>query len=187
MEGLRLSLIYGECENFKGLDLGIINNTRADFAGIALGGANLSGGKLRGGQLGLVNVNNNGLSDWDSLSIGAQLGLVNYADSFCGLQDALFLSVTSEVLTGWQSAFVNMAGAVYGCQCGLLNVAEDLHGAQCGFYAFICVNYAAKVRGCQLGIANIAGCVDSGVQIGLVNINTGNGWAPVLPIINGGF
>ena len=72
VKGVRLSLIYGECENFKGLDLGIINNTRADFTGIALGGANLAGGKLRGVQLGLVNWDGNEASDWSARSIGSR-------------------------------------------------------------------------------------------------------------------
>ena len=29
--GLRLSLIYGECQDFTGLDIGVIDNTRKDF------------------------------------------------------------------------------------------------------------------------------------------------------------
>ena len=32
---------------------------------------------------------------------------------------------------------------------------------------------------------NFVNRVDGVLQIGLLNINTGNGWLPVLPIVNG--
>ena len=172
VEGLRLSLIYGQCANLTGLDIGIVNNTRSDFAGVALGGANIAGGKMRGGQIGLVNVNKNAISDWGSRSIGAQIGLVNYANSFCGVQDGV-VNVSSKDFSGLQSSFLNTTGS--------------LQGAQLGFYVIFAVNVADRVTGCQIGLVNYAGYVDSGLQIGLVNINKGNGWAPVLPIVNGGF
>lgn len=188
VEGIRLSLIYGECASLTGADIGIINNTKGEFAGLALGGGNIAGGRLHGAQLGLVNVNNNDTSAWDSISIGVQCGLVNYADSFCGLQDGLLVSVVSDTIIGAQGGCVNVAEGVYGCQIGFLNVATDVHGAQLGFYGFLCVNFADKVStGCQLGLVNVAGSVESGIQVGIINVNTGNGWAPVLPIVNGGF
>ena len=52
--GLRLSFIYGECQKFTGLDIGIADYTRKDFTGIAIGGANFAGGQLYGGQIGEV-------------------------------------------------------------------------------------------------------------------------------------
>ena len=44
-----------------------------------------------------------------------------------------------------------------------------------------------SVSGCQIGIVNYAGRMDSGAQIGLVNIIAHGGFSPVLPIVNGGF
>ena len=41
--GLRLSLIYGECQEFTGLDIGVIGNARKDFTGLAVGGLNFAG------------------------------------------------------------------------------------------------------------------------------------------------
>ena len=188
VKGLKLSLIYGECASLKGVDIGIINNTKGDFSGIAIGGANVSGGRMLGGQIGLLNIDNNAKSDWESMSIGVQGGLVNYAGPFCGLQDGIFASVVSGDITGGQIACVNVADGVYGCQLGFLNIATDVHGVQMGLYGFLGVNFADKVSsGCQLGLLNVAGSVNSGIQVGLINVNTGNGWFPVLPIINGGF
>ena len=46
--GLRLSLIYGECQDFTGLDIGVIDNTRKDFTGLAIGGINCVGDRLYG-------------------------------------------------------------------------------------------------------------------------------------------
>ena len=57
--GLRLSLIYGECESFAGLDIGVINTTRMDFTGLALGGIICVGDRFYGAQVGLVNWNGN--------------------------------------------------------------------------------------------------------------------------------
>jgi predicted transcriptional regulator with HTH domain len=50
------------------------------------------------------------------------------------------------------------------------------------------VNMAyGNVTGCQIGIVNDANTMVKGLQIGLVNVIANNGWAPVLPIINGNF
>ncbi|MBR6074471.1 MAG: hypothetical protein IKP87_04135, partial [Victivallales bacterium] len=42
--GLRLSLLYGECDNFKGVDIGLVNRTNGDFSGLAIGGGNIADG-----------------------------------------------------------------------------------------------------------------------------------------------
>ena len=47
VNGLRLSLIYGECKAFEGLDIGVVNNTTADFTGLAIGGGNVSKDRFR--------------------------------------------------------------------------------------------------------------------------------------------
>ena len=171
--GIRLSFVYGECGQFKGLDLGIANRASGAFRGVGIGGANLAGGCLYGGQIGLVNWNGNASREWDKVSKGGQVGLLNYADSFCGLQDGV----------------VNIAGGRFtGLQSGILNITEDLYGCECGAWVFLAVNVAnGSVRGCQLGLVNYAEKMDMGLQIGLINIISQGGWAPVLPIVNGRF
>ena len=171
--GFRLSLIYGECQGFTGLDIGIVDHARKDFTGVAIGGVNIVGDRLYGGQLGLVNWNSNGATAWERRSSGVQLGLVNYAETFTGLQDG----------------FVNIAhGTFMGLQASAFNCAHDVYGLQCGFYLLLGVNMASgSLRGCQIGLVNYANRVEGGLQIGVVNIIEQNGWAPVLPIVNGHF
>ena len=171
--GFRLSLIYGECQEFTGLDIGIVDYADRDFTGIAIGGANIVGDRLYGGQLGLFNWNSNDASDWGRRSAGAQLGLLNYADMFIGLQDG----------------FVNIAnGTFMGLQSGFLNFSHDVYGVQCGYWFLLGVNVTSgSLRGCQLGLVNYANRVEGGLQIGFVNVIRQNGWAPFLPIVNGHF
>ena len=171
--GLRLSLIYGECQDFTGLDIGVIDNTRKDFTGLAIGGINCVCDRFYGAQVGLVNWNGHDDSKWNRRSIGAQLGIFNYANTFCGLQDG----------------FANVAGRSFtGLQSGFLNSTRDLDGLQCGFYLLFGVNMASgTMRGCQIGLVNYAERVDGGLQLGFVNIISENGWLPVLPIVNGHF
>lgn len=171
--GLRLSLIYGDCEEFTGLDIGIIDHTGLDFTGLVIGGVNIADGRLYGGQLGLLNWNGHHDRKWERRSIGAQLGIFNYADTFCGLQDG-FVNVAGSSFTGLQSSF--------------LNITRDLTGLQCGYNFLLGVNVASGgIYGCQIGLVNYAERVDSGLQIGLVNIISEDGWLPVLPIVNGNF
>ena len=173
VKGLRLSLIYGESRDFKGLDIGLINRTVGDFSGLAIGGGNIADRTVHGLQLGLVNWNGNSRVAWGRRSIGAQIGIVNFSDTFCGLQDGC----------------VNISGnKVTGVQCGYFNCANDLDGLQCGAWLILGVNMAyGNVTGCQIGIVNYANTMVKGLQIGLVNVIANNGWMPVLPIINGNF
>ena len=110
VSGVRLSLVYGQSRGFTGLDLGIANRATEDFTGIGIGGANIADGYFCGGHIGLVNWNGNESRDWDKVSKGAQIGLVNYAEE-----------------------------------------------------------------------------MDKGIQIGILNIISRGGWAPVLPFVNGRF
>ena len=143
------------------------------FTGIALGGVNIAGERFRGGQVGLINWCCDGNAAWADRSAGAQLGLVNYAGSFCGLQSGL-ANVTD--------------GAFAGLQDGLVNCAGNMYGVQCGFYFLFGINVAqGNVRGCQMGLVNFAETMDCGLQIGLLNFITNDGWLPVLPIVNGNF
>ncbi|MBR2837677.1 MAG: hypothetical protein IKE55_02735 [Kiritimatiellae bacterium] len=171
--GFRLSLLYGECREFAGLDISVVGYAGGDFTGLSVGGVNVAAGRMCGGQVGLVNWSNSGEMSWSGRSVGAQVGALNYADTFCGLQDGI-VNVSETSFAGLESAFVNCASDVYGVQCGTWLVF--------GF------NFAAGgVRGCQLGLLNYANRMESGVQIGIVNIIANNGWLPVLPVINGGF
>ena len=171
--GFRLSLIYGDCREFTGLDIGIVDHTDLDFTGLVIGGVNIADGRVYGGQLGLINWNGHDNRKWDRRSIGAQLGIFNYAATFCGQQ----------------GGFANVAGRSFtGLQSGFLNSTRDLDGLQCGFYLLSWLNMASgTMRGCQIGLVNYAEWVDGGLQIGLVNIISENGWLPVLPIVNGHF
>ena len=173
--GFRLSLLYGDCKNFTGLDIGVVDHTGGDFTGIQIGGVNVVDDRLRGGQLGLVNWVSNDAREWDRQSIGGQLGIFNYAGLLCGYQGGA-VNVCGDKFTGLQSGFVNISGDMCGVQCG---------GA---FFGLIGVNVASgKVRGCQIGLVNYAEEMESGLQIGLVNVISRNGWLPVLPIVNGRF
>jgi len=171
--GLRLSLVYGRCARFTGLDLGLANSTDGVFTGLGIGGVNIAGGRLWGAQAGLVNWNANDATEWPRRSIGAQVGLLNCADSLCGYQEGL----------------VNIScGSFVGLESGAFNCANDVQGAQVGVYFIFGVNVASgTLTGAQVGLVNYAESVEGGLQIGLVNIIARNGWMPVLPFVNGSF
>ncbi len=170
--GFRLSLIYGDCRDFTGLDIGVADRTAGEFTGLVLGGVNIADGRFRGGQLGLVNWNSHDDARWERRSVGAQVGILNYSNAFCGLQDGV----------------VNVSESFAGLQSSLVNFAQDMYGVQCGYYFIFGINVAGgAMRGCQLGLVNYANTMEEGIQIGLVNIISRNGWLPVLPIVNGHF
>ena len=171
--GFRLSLLYGQCNDFAGLDIGLVGCATGDFNGLSIGGVNIVSRRLVGLQVGVVNWNSNGDESSARRSIGVQYGLLNYADSFLGLQDA-WINISS--------------GNMSGLQYGFLNCAADVHGVQCGALLVAGVNIASgSVSGCQIGIVNYAGRMESGLQIGIVNVIARGGFFPVLPILNGSF
>ena len=173
VSGFRLSLLYGECVDFAGFDIGLVGCATSDFHGLSIGGVNIVSRRLVGIQVGLVNENSNGDDSSARRSIGVQYGFLNYVDSLLGLQD------------GWINT---SSGNVSGLQYGFLNCAADVNGVQCGSLLVLGVNVAVgSVSGCQIGIFNYAGRMESGAQIGLVNIIANGGFFPALPIINGGF
>ena len=171
--GFRLDLLYGECRDFAGLDIGVVNRAAGDFTGIGIGGVNIANGTFLGGQVGLVNWSGNTKEAWEERSFGAQIGILNYAGSFCGLQDGI-VNVSTQTFAGLESGFVNCA--------------NDVRGVQCGDWFIIGVNVASgTVNGCQIGLVNYAETMECGLQIGMVNIIARNGWLPCLPIVNGHF
>jgi hypothetical protein len=103
-------------------------------------------------------------------STGLSLGLLNYAESYKGLQWGLVNYTTQDVL-GWQGGFcLGLLGSVVNCTEGTLK------GFQCGV-----VNYAGNLTGLQLGLLNYAAEAEAGVQIGLVNLIPKNEWFTKLP------
>jgi len=95
-------------------------------------------------------------------SAGFSFGLLNYADSYKGVQWAPVNYVKSDFL-GWQSAFIN-------CTEG------SVKGLQTGF-----VNYAGRLTGLQFGFVNYGAAAENAVQIGLINLLPENEWFTKLP------
>jgi len=148
---LQLSLtpgiaIYDRTEKIEGFTLGIWSeNPQAAFA------------------LGIVNG-----STGDSA--GLSVGILNYADSYRGLQWGLVNYTKGDTL-GWQGGFcLGLVGSVVNYTGGTMK------GFQCGV-----VNYAHSLNGFQLGLVNYAEVATSGVQIGVVNIMPQNHWFTELP------
>jgi hypothetical protein len=65
-------------------------------------------------------------------SAGFSWGLVNYAESYTGVQFG-FVNCSSEKFVGWQNGVVNVGREVHGLQWGAVNYAETLSGVQLGF------------------------------------------------------
>ena len=103
-------------------------------------------------------------------SVGLSVGLVNYADTYTGLQWGL-VNYAKGDFTGWQG------GPFFGLLVSAVNWTEgSMTGLQCGL-----VNYAGKLNGVQVGFVNVADTAKSGVQIGVVNVMPENEWFSKLP------
>lgn len=82
---------------------------------------------------------------------GFSWSLVNYCDSYTGVQWGL-VNVSRETFIGWQRGLVNVSqGTFQGYESGLVNVSADTTGFQLGV-----VNYAENLNGVQIGLINIA-------------------------------
>jgi len=82
---------------------------------------------------------------------GLSVGLVNYAESYTGLQWGA-VNISTENFVGWQNGWINVSmGTFKGFQWGAVNYAEDVTGFQLGF-----INYAEKLNGLQIGAINVA-------------------------------
>ena len=170
VEGFRLAVVYGECQQFRGFDLGISNRTYQDFAGFAIGGGNIVDCRMYGGQVGLVNWNSNPAMRIERLSAGAQIGAFSRSNDFLG----------------FQGGGVNLAcGKVSGMQCGFVNIAENIDGAQSGMLLAFGVNVVyGTLDGCQIGLVNYAENMEGGVQIGILNMIGKGGFLSVMPVVN---
>ena len=113
IHGLRLSL-YGFNQNFKGLDIGLVNRLEGDMKGVQLGVINYVNGNATGIQAAFYNQS----QDYS----GVQVGVLNTAQNTHGLQLGI----------------ANSATAMEGLQIGLLyNSTDTLNGIQIGLLNFI--------------------------------------------------
>ena len=101
VQGLRVNLLYGECVNLYGLDLGVVNRLEGEMICLQAGLVNLSGKQFT----------------------GLQLGLVNYSDRVKALQVGLYNG--GDDISGLQIGLINNVRIMRGCQLGLINVIQN--------------------------------------------------------------
>ena len=114
--GLRLNILYGQCCNFDGLDLGlvgvadnhangwlvnVVSYAAGDGLGLHTGGVNYLGGDFKGLQIGVAN--------WIDSGDAFQIGVYNGARDVQGLQIGV----------------INTANKLQGLQIGLVNVISN--------------------------------------------------------------
>lgn len=86
VRGIRLSPIYGRCENLVGMDLGLVNTVEKDMIGLQVGFLNTTS-RARGVQVGLFNC--------AYYLKGVQIGFINYAEGAKGLQIGVINVITN--------------------------------------------------------------------------------------------
>ncbi len=138
--------VYPRSETIKGVTLSIWGENQQ--TSLALGFVNGSTGK----------------------SAGLSVGILNYAESYKGLQWGL-VNYTEDDFSGWQG----------GPFVGLLLSAVNYTGGNMTGLQLGAVNYAGQLSGLQVGLVNYAEKAEAGVQIGLVNIIPQNEWFTNLP------
>lgn len=104
-------------------------------------------------------------------SVGLSLGVLNYADSYTGLQWGL-VNFTEKDTSGWQGGFFfGLVGSAVNYTGGTMT------GVQTGV-----VNVAGRLDGVQVGLVNYAELVDAGLQVGVINIiHQNTAWFGRLP------
>ena len=100
VQGMRLSLIYGDCAGLNGLDVGFVSHIHGDSISAQLGGVNLVEGMIT----------------------GLQFGFVNYGDRVKALQVGLYNG--GDDVSGVQIGLINHSKMMRGCQIGFINVIE---------------------------------------------------------------
>jgi len=84
-------------------------------------------------------------------SAGFSWGLVNYDESYTGVQLG-WVNVSTKSFVGFQDGWINYdQGTFKGLQYGMVNISQDTTGLQLGL-----VNYAEKLHGVQIGLVNVA-------------------------------
>ena len=99
--GLRIDLLYGRCQNLKGIDIGLVNHTVGNEVGLDVGLVNYVEENFTGLQVGAVNIGGRVKA--------LQVGLFNEADDMSGLQIGL----------------INHTRMMRGVQVGFINVIEN--------------------------------------------------------------
>ena len=113
--GLRVNWIYGECQDFDGLDLSVVGRARGHANGLqgALL-ANIADGDGMGLQIAPVNYVSGSYK-------GLQIGAVNYA-----------VANSQSKAQAMQIGFFNGSEYIKGIQIGVINVAREMIGLQLG-------------------------------------------------------
>ncbi len=115
--GLRISLIFGECRNFDGLDIGVVGRTTGAANGLQLGAiANIVQGDGLGFQAGTVNAVKGEYT-------GLQIGVANYAEKATAFQIGVYNG--AKHIEGCQIGLINTTRTMAGIQIGLINVIQD--------------------------------------------------------------
>jgi len=115
--GLRLNLIYGECTNFDGLDIGLVGRAVGHGNGIFVNGlATIVDGDSLGLQFGLVNFVKGNFG-------GLQVGAVNYCTAGQAFQFGVYNG--ADHIEGFQCGVINMTRTMIGLQIGLINVIQN--------------------------------------------------------------
>lgn len=178
--GLDLNLFYSDAPKMYGIDVGgLATLTRDTTIGLVVGGlANVSFANNYGLRV-TCGLNYTEKGVW-----GADIGLVGFRDSICGL-DVNILSSFQNKACGLQiSGLANIAKVKsHGCTiAGIANLAETAYGLQLA----LVFNMTKELHGAQIGLINYTEDCPSGFQLGLVNIILQNK-LKFLPIVNGYF
>jgi len=156
--GLRLTGFYGMNNDVYGVSWGLANAAGGDTLALEVGGVNAA---------------------FDTAA-GVQLAVVNYANSFMGLQIGGINWVNADTY-GVQLGFFNCdQGPVVGFDVGAINYASRFDGLQVGF-----LNFAYEANGLQIGAINACDTIH-GVQIGFINLVC-DGPLPIMVIANASF
>ncbi len=108
--GLRLPIIFGQCHDFDGLDVGVVGRATGHANGFQTCAVNIVDGDGMGLQA-------NWLAGYVSGEYcGFQVGTVNYAEKAQALQ----------------IGFYNGADFIKGCQIGVINISREMIGMQIG-------------------------------------------------------
>lgn len=163
VEGLRLCLPYGRCQDFIGLDVGVVTHAASSY-GLQAAAVNLVDDDVR-----------------MTLSVGLLANVVG--GSYTGFQIGGLANVVDDDVFALQigGAANVVGGAFKGLQIGLVNVVplQAKNAWQIGFW-----NHGGDMDHCgQIGVFNYARDMTAGIQIGLINIIEHNEF-PCIPIMN---
>jgi hypothetical protein len=111
----RFSLIYGVNTDLTGVDLSLVGINKGSVTGVAFTGVSVTEGSFTGWQSGwLASITNGeftGLQDGIYTHVGSgsgvQLGWLNTADEFSGLQFG-FVNITETMTSGLQIGLINI-------------------------------------------------------------------------------